>query len=166
MTHLIKKMNSGYTLLETVFYISLFAILSITVINAMITMTKAFKETIIQVELMQGGNAMERMSREIRQAYGINSISTNNLKLNTTDDVGTNKTAEFSFSGSDIRFLENDVFTGNLNTQNITVVNLAFTQIDTAKGVAVKIFLTVKSNHDSLNRNQDFYDTVALRGIY
>ena len=41
--------------------------------------------------------------REIRQAYGINLISTSNLKLNTKDSVGVNKTIEFSLTGSNIR---------------------------------------------------------------
>ncbi len=156
----------GYALLETVFYIILFAILSIAVIDAMITMSRSFKETAIQAELMQGGNVMERISREVRQAYSINSISSNDLKLNTTDSAGTNKTIEFSLSGSDIRLLDNNVFTGNLNTPNIAVTNLVFTQINTVKGFAVKIFLTISSNHDSQNRNEDFYDTVVLRGSY
>ena len=162
----IKNWRGGYALLETIFYMLLFAILSIAIINAMITMMKSFKETAIQAELMQSGNIMEKISREIRQAYGINSISTDDLKLNTTDSVGANKTVEFVLSGSDIRFLEDDVFTGNLNTQNITVTNLTFTQIDTAKGAAVKISLSVKSNHDLQNRNESFYNTVVLRGGY
>lgn len=158
--------NKGYTLLETIFYIVLFAILSISVINSMIIMTKAFKETTIQAELTQGGKIMERISREIRQAYQINSINTNSLKLNTTNDAGTNKTVEFSLSNSNVRFLENDIFIGNLNTQNIVVTNLVFTQINTTKGSAVKIVLTVRSNNDLLNRNRDFYNTVVLRGDY
>lgn len=162
----IENWKGGYVLLETVFYILLFAILSIAVIDSMITMTKAFKETMIQSELMQGGNVMERISREIRQAYGINTITANSLKLNTTDNVGVNKTVEFSLSGSDIRFLENDVFTGNLNASNLSITDINFTQINTAKGAAVKITLTVKSNHDLGNRNESFYDTVVLRGDY
>lgn len=165
MTKNIKKINSGYALLETIFYVVLLAIVSIAVINAMITMTKAFKETTIQAELTQGGNIMEKISREIRQANSINSISANSLKLNTKDGAA-DKTVEFSLSGSDVRFLENDAFTGNLNTQNITIAGLTFAQIDTAQGKAVKIFLTVRSNRDSLNRNQDFYNTVVLRGGY
>ena len=162
----IKNWKGGYVLLETIFYILLFAILSIAVINAMITMTKSFKETTIQAELMQGENIMERISRETRGAYGIASISTNDMKLNTKDALGVNKTVKFVLSGSDIRLLENDVFTGNLNTQNTSITGLTFTQITTIKGTAVKIFLTIKSNHDSQNRNENFYDTVVLRGDY
>ncbi|KKP85872.1 hypothetical protein A3B84_01135 [Candidatus Nomurabacteria bacterium RIFCSPHIGHO2_02_FULL_35_13] len=162
----IGKNNKGYAILETIFYIALFAILSISVIDAMIIMTKAFKEVTIQTELMRNGNIMERISREIRQAHNINSINTTSLKLDTTDDVGADRTVEFSLSGSDIRFSENDVFTGNLNTPNTTVVDIAFMQINTAKGMAVKVILTVKSNRDSLNRNESFYNTIVLRGSY
>jgi len=146
----IGKNNKGYAILETIFYIALFAILSISVIDAMIIMTKAFKEVTIQTELMRNGNIMERISREIRQAHNINSINTTSLKLDTTDDVGADRTVEFSLSGSDIRFSENDVFM----------------QINTAKGMAVKVILTVKSNRDSLNRNESFYNTIVLRGSY
>ena len=158
--------SRGYAILETIFYICLFTILSIAVIDAMMTMTKAFKETTIQAELMQGGNIMERVSREIRQATSINSINENNLKLNTKDDAGADKTVEFSLSGSDIRFLENDIFIGNLNGQNLTVTNITFTQINTTKGTAVKVFLTIQSNHDIQNREENYYDTAVLRGDY
>jgi len=162
----IKNWKGGYALLETIFYILLFAILSIAVINSMITMTKSFKETAIQAELMQGANIMERISREIRQAYAINSIGVSNLKLNTTDSAGLNKTVEFSLSGSNIRLLDNDVFTGNLNTANVNVAGLVFIQINTTKGTAVKISLIIRSNHDLLNRDKDFYNTIVLRGSY
>ena len=158
--------SRGYVLLETIFYIILFVILSVAVIDAMITMTRALKETAIQAELMQGGNVMERISREIRGAYGINSISASDLKLNTKDSNGVNKTVEFLLSSSNVKFLENGGFTGNLNTSDIVITALTFTQINTTKGIAIKIFLTIKSNHDIQNRTENFYDTIVLRGDY
>lgn len=160
------KNNKGYAMLEILFYIALFAILSIAVIDAMITMTKSFKETTVHKELMQGGNIMEKITREIRQASGINSISADSLKINSTNIDETSKTVEFSLSGTDVRFLENDIFIGNLNTTNVSVLALSFTQINTTKGTAIKIFLTVKSNHDLQNREESFYDTIVLRGGY
>ncbi len=158
--------NKGYAILELLFYIALFAILSIVVINSMIVMARSFRETAVQAELVQSGTVMERISREVRQAYNISSISASDLKLNTTDDAGANKTVEFLLSGSNIQLLENNVLTGNLNTPNITVTNLTFTPITTVKGKAVKISLTLKSNNDTLSRLQDFYDTIVLRGSY
>ena len=161
-----KIINKGYAILEVLFYISFFAVFSLVVINAMITMAKSFKETSIQGELMQSGVIMEKISREIRQAYDIVSISVNDLQLNTTDSDGGNKTLEFLLSGGNIQLIENSVLAGNLNPPNIAVTDLTFTQIITAEGKAVKIFLTVKSINDVLVRTFNFYDTIVLRGGY
>jgi type II secretory pathway pseudopilin PulG len=160
------KTRNGYAVLELIFYISLFAILSVVVINTMLTMSKSFKETALQAELVQSGTIMERISREIRQAYGIATISASDLVLNTKDNSGANKTVEFLLSGTNLQLLENNILTGNLNTPKIVITALNFTQITTAKGKAVKIFLTVRSSNDMQNRTHDFYDTVVLRGDY
>jgi len=156
----------GYAILELLFYIALFSILSLVVINAMIIMARSFKETALQAEFMQGGGIMERISREIRASYSINSISANNLKLNTKDDAGANKTVEFLLSGSNIQLLENDVITGNLNNPDMIITDLSFTEITTAEGKAVKVFFSFNSSNDVLGRTQDFYDTIVLRGNY
>lgn len=161
------KTKRGYAILELLFYITFFSILSLVVINAMITMARSFKENSLQAELIQSGTIMERMSREIRAAYGVDETSTNtDLKLNTNS--GTNTKIEFKFISDepDVQLWENDIFTGNLNTPNINITALAFSQITTAKGKAVKIILTVRSVNDVLGRTQDFYDTVVLRGSY
>jgi len=155
---MIIKKNYGYAILELLFYIAFFVTLSLVVIDAMITMARAFKETSIQAELAQSGTIMERMSREIRESSSIVSISSTDLKLNAV---------EFKLSGSDIQLLENDILIGNLNTPNIAVTALTFTEIITAKGKAVRILLTLKSGNDTFSsRSVDFYNTVALRGSY
>ena len=160
------KNNSGYALIETLFYIALLVILSIAVINSIITMTRAFKETAIHAELMQGGVILERISREVRQADGVVAISPTTLELASTDAGGAPKSVEFVFSGGNIELWENDISRGFLNTSNIIVGNVVFSQIITAEGEAVKIFLTISSSHDALGRSADYYNTVALRGIY
>lgn len=161
-----RKTTGGYTIVELLFYIALFAILTFAVINSLITMTKAFRETSIQLELSRGSAIMERISREIRKAGDISSISANDLILNTKDDAGADKTLEFLLFNSNLELLENSVLTGNLNAPNVTVTAVTFTQITTAKGKAVKILLSIKSNNDVLGRVVDFYDTVVLRGGY
>lgn len=161
-----KKKNSGYALLELLFYIAFLVTFSLTVINAMIVMAQSFRETSIQEEFMQGGVIMEKISREIRQADDINTIGAGSLKLNTTDADDLAKTVQFLLSGSDIEFFENDVLTANLNTTNITITDLSFTSITTTKGKAVRVIFSISSNNDNQNRIQNFYDTVVLRGSY
>jgi len=157
----IENYKEGYTVVELLFYIALFALLSIVVIDAMITMTKSFRETSIQAEWIQGSTIMERISREVRQAEEVTTISASSLEL--TNSGGT---VEFVLSGTNIQFLENDVFTGDLNTANIVVTGLTFTQITTTVGEAVKIALTIRSTNDAQSRTQNFYNTVVLRGKY
>jgi hypothetical protein len=161
-----KSKKSGYSVLELIFYIALFVLLSIAVMNAILVMTKSFKETAVYSELLDSGSTMERMSREIKQATGINSISATDLVLNSKDDNDVDITIEFLLSGSNVQLIENGVLTGNLNSSNIVVTSLSFTQIDTVKGSAVKLALSARSSRDSLSRVQDFYDTIVLRGDY
>ena len=160
------KNESGYAILELIFYISIFVVMSVAVINSMVVMTKSFRATSVQAELLESGNIMERISREIRQASNINTISGTDLKLDTQDDAGIAKTVEFLLSGSDVQLLENDLLTGNLNTPNIAITGLTFTQITMTKGKAVKVLLTLKSTNDVSATNISYYDTVVLRGSY
>jgi hypothetical protein len=161
-----KNKIGGYAILETLFYISFFAVFSIVVIQAMLTMVRSFKETSIHADLARAGGMMERMSREVKQAYDISSISGTDLILNTTDASGTNKTIQFQLTGNNIRLLDNGVFIANLNSANLVVTNLSFAQITTTKGKAVKISFTAYSTRDTASRPETFYNTVALRGIY
>lgn len=159
------KMNKGESITETLFYIALFAILSILVINSLLTMMKSFKGISVQRELVQNGTIMETMSREIRKAYSVNSITSSDLTLNTRDDAGNSKTVQFVLSGTDLLLKENTTFTGNLNSSDVSVVGIVFTQITTVKGVAIKISLSVASKSDITNV-KNFYDTIVLRGNY
>ncbi len=166
MVNNIKNNKKGFSLIEILFYIALFAVLTVVVINALIYMTKSFKETSVHSDLVQSASIMEKMSREIRQSNNIFSISVSDLTLNTKDELDNNKTIRFVLSGSDVQFYEDGVLTGNLNTPNIQVTNLSFTEITTAQGKAIKISFSVSSTKDESDRVEDFYNTVVLRGGY
>ena len=168
MSKIIKiKKESGYTVVELLFYISFFVILSILAINAMISMGKSFRETTVQAQFVQSGAIPERMGRETRQAYDIDLTSTaTDLKLNTKDSAGANKTMEFKFVSGNIQIWDAGVNIGNLNPPNIVITSLAFTQITLLKSKAVKIVLSLRSTNDLQARVQNFYDTAVLRGSY
>ena len=153
-------------MIELLFYISIFAVVFLIMINSIIVMTRSFREASINTDIIQSSGIMDRISREIRKAESINTINTSDLKLNTTNDAGTATTVQFSLSGSNIIFYDNDVLLGNLNSPNISVTSLSFTQITTAKGTAVKVFMTVLSNNYGSNRSENFYNTIVLRGNY
>lgn len=159
------KYNTGVSIIETLFYIVLFTIISFAIINALMTMMKSFKDTSIQRELVSSGTIMEIMSREIKKANGISSISLSDLTLNTKDDSGNAKTVQFVLSGTNILFKENNILTGNLNSPSINVSNFSFTQITLSNGKAIKISFSV-SPVSNPSKVENYYDTIVLRGSY
>ncbi|MEI8270280.1 MAG: hypothetical protein WCG45_02840 [bacterium] len=161
------KKNEGYSLIEMIFYIALFAMLTTVIINSMMTMIRSFKEVSIKREITQGAEIMERISREIKQANKINTIDTpGGVKLDSKDESGTYKLVEFALTDKNIRILENSNFIGNLNSPNIEVDTLTFNKITTIKGEAIRVLLTVSSKHDYKNRSFNYQNTVVLRGDY
>jgi len=164
---LIRLQNKkGFTLLEMVFYVALFSVISLILVQAIITMVASFRETQITADINQTNQVLERVSREIRQAISINTISATNLKLNTTDSSGNAATITFTLSGTNVELRQNDVLVGNLNSTNLKVTALTFTQITTSNSSAVKIGVTVTSNRYGSLRTANFYDTLVLRGSY
>lgn|SRR3990167_1988114 len=162
----IENYKSGYSILELLFYITFFTVLALVVIQAIITMTRSFRESAVQGDLSESAQIMERISREIRGSDSIASISANNLRLNTKDSGGVGKTVEFILSGDSVQLWENGALTSSLNSGTIFVTDLGFTEITTVKGKAVRVILTLYSTRDSLNRPFTFYDTIVLRGDY
>lgn len=164
----IKKKNQGLSMVELLFYIAVFSVLFLVVINSIIFMTRSFRETVVNTDLTQSTNIMERISRETRNATSIDTLSTDSLKLNTIDPITElASTIRFTLSGTNVELYDgSNVLVGNLNSPNVSVTSLSFTQITTTEGTAVKIFMTVKSNHYNSVRTENFYDTVVLRGDY
>ncbi|MBP6865919.1 MAG: prepilin-type N-terminal cleavage/methylation domain-containing protein [Candidatus Pacebacteria bacterium] len=158
--------KKGFTLLEMVFYVALFSVISLILVQAIITMVASFRETQITADINQTNQVLERVSREIRQATSISTITATNLKLNTTDSSGNAATITFTLSGTNIELRQNDVLIGNLNSTNLKITALTFTQITTSNSSAVKIEMTATSNRYGSVRAANFYDTLVLRGSY
>lgn len=157
-----QKNSGGYAVLELLFYVSFFAAMSLAVVGAMVAMSGSFRETAMYAKLGQSGEIMERMSREVRTAQSIASISLISLRINTP----AGGTREFRLSGGNIELYENNALVGNLNSSEISVSALSFTEITTVAGKAVKISMTLGLDSDKLGRQYDLNNTVALRGSY
>lgn len=162
----LRKKNSGFSLIEMLFYISLFAIVSLILVKATLTMISAFRDTQVTADINQTNQVLERMAREIRQANSVNTISSTSLKLNSEDSSGNPRTITFTQNGTNLELRENDVLTGNLNPTNLAVTSLSFTQITTAHSAAIRVLMTVKSNRYGSTRTEDFNDTLVMRGSY
>lgn len=160
MLNLKLKNKKAYTILEIVIYVALFALLSVAVTNSLLVMIKSFTATSVQQDFLKTVPMMERITREIKQASNVTSVSVSDILLTSTNNP------EFKLSGTNLQLWENSTLTGNLNPTNISVNSLSFVVITTAQGKAVKIQFSVTDTKDKTARSETFYSTAVLRGIY
>lgn len=164
----IQKLNKGFSLIEIVFYVSIFLILSIVTIDALIVITKSFKTTKVNIELAQGGSILEKIAREIKQAESVSLASSTDMTINTFDEDGNSKIIRYVLSGNNLAVYENGSGTssGNLNPSNIKINSLEFTDLNTTLSNAIRISITIGSNHFASTKEVNYYTTIVLRGGY
>ena len=165
--------HRGFSLIETLVYLAIFATFSVLVINSFILVVASFTNTRTNRDLLEGGsNVMERISREIRQAKNIDvtnstlGSSPGVLQLNSTDSSGTAETIKFSITNGALNIYQNGTLQDTLLGQNISPTSLIFRRISTTKGEAVKVEMTMQDSRSKTLRSENFYDTVILRGEY
>lgn len=167
-----KKFSRGFTLVEMVIYIAFFALLSTLAIEATIVVMRSFYTLRLTQSVDQSATvALERLSREIRNAYDFDpaqsTFGTNpgRLMLNTKDATGANTTVEFYMDATQqLHLREGGVEMGVLVTKSVAVPNLIFRSIATPNSKAIKIEATIQDTHTSVTQSTKFYDTIVLRG--
>lgn len=164
-----KNRNKGYTLVETLFYVALFALLAITVTNSLIRMGKSFKEVVIYKNVLQNSSIVETLTRDIRQSFGVQGVNTNgNNLIIKIFDINTNaeKTVEYRLVGNNLAFYQNNTFISNLNHSSVTVKSLSFVRTNTSEGEYVSFSIVLGHGSDSSNRDFNFQNTIVLRDGY
>ena len=96
-------MKRGYTLLETVIYVSMLATIAVLVLGSILTVYRAYGKTKIERKIATNGEvAMERMVREIRSATSTKATSVFKTHPGTLA-LSTGET--FSLSGGILHWL-------------------------------------------------------------
>lgn len=167
--NLIKKndIKKGVSIVETVIYIAIFTVMSITVINSFLVIISSLSIIRMNHELLDSGSiSMERISREIRNAKNIDLVNTPSggtvLQIKNLDDIYI----KFSKDSNALNLYEGGTLVGNLLTENIKINSISFIPISTTSSEGVKIQMTLEYNRGKVNKIENFYDTVVLRGGY
>jgi len=178
MTHVHYPNNTnkrGLSLIETVIYVSILAILFVVVINTIAILSTSFGQSRIKRNVVtQGGSALERIVREVRLAHDIDvsgsTLGTHpgRLKLSTIvgpdDETGT--TREFFLTDGTL-MMQESISPAVPLTSGVDITNLVFYAISAATiSKAVRIEMTVKDESGKLRSSQNFYDTTVLRRSY
>lgn len=163
--------KEGFTLIETIFYTAIIAVVSIVIVGAILTMATTFYNLRVSKNLNSAAiSSIERMAREIKasESVGMASVfdsSPGYLKLNAIDINGNPKTTEFLLEDGSLKIKNNGGTAEILTPQNINVSNLIFRQVvasSTIKAVKMEIEFRATLNNNS-QKIEKFYDTALLR---
>lgn len=167
------KKNSGFSLVEILVYIAIFAALSVVIINSFSVIVASFNSTRTSRDLLEGGNtSFERITREIRLANSVDSANSvlgstpGTLQMNSTNSGGSARIVKIILESGAVNLYEDGTLTGNLLGSNVQATSLIFRKITTTAGTAVKVEMTLQDQRGKDHRSEKFYDTVILRGDY
>lgn len=165
--------RKGFTLIETIVYLSLLIILSYVTVSAIASVAQSYRKLKLAKCIETAASvSMERMTREIRGATSVdttNSIlatSTGKLVLNTTDANGYATTTTFTLTNGAVRVKDGTLDIGPLTGASSTVTNLVFRLITTPKTTGVKIEMTLKCSQGAISKQDNFYSTIMMRTPY
>ena len=164
------KFKKGFSFMEMIIYLTIFTTISILVINSFIIILSSFSVINANHNLLESGSmAMDRISREIRQAQNIDlthsSFDSNSsfIRLNNVDRTSY---IDFAKNNDELEMSKNGSLFDNLLAQNISLNKLVLRHIEMTNGEAVKIEMELGTINSKVNKTANFYNTVILRGGY
>lgn len=168
------KHQRGLTLIETIVYITIFAVISLAAINSLIMVMNSFNKGRLWSKIGSSAeSALERMTREIRLSYDIDASSNlgshpGHLVLNTyVLGTETPTTVEFYLDSGKIMIIDRGASAVALTSDDLTITNLIFRQINASSiSKAVKIEMTIQGSSGNYQKTERFYNTAILRGSY
>jgi hypothetical protein len=165
-----KQLNfsKGYSVLELVIYISLFAVIAVVVIQSLIYSMKTYATARAYRTLQRNAETtLFRLTSEIRQAKNISAasssfgISSGVLALTGVDSTGAVYNPSFSLSSGTPRLLVGGVTT-LLASSEVNFSEFTFWRIVTAKSDAIKIKVTLSTKSVPVI-TKTFYTTTILK---
>ncbi|OGF58167.1 hypothetical protein A3B05_00175 [Candidatus Giovannonibacteria bacterium RIFCSPLOWO2_01_FULL_43_160] len=153
----------GYTLLETVIYVGILAVIAVLALGSILSVYKAFGKTKIERKLALNGDiAVERMVRSVRSATSTDtSVSVFGIHPGILKIGGT----KFSLLGSVLQVTENGEAPQDL-TSDVNVSSLVFYRTVSANSEIIKIELALQAGTGIFQKSKNFYGSAVLRGAY
>lgn len=171
---ILRNFKKGFTLVESLIYVVIFFVIFLALVEAVIYTNKTYLAIRSTSTLEDSAmSSLERMSRDIRNAYSISvasstfGISPGVLSVKTKDGAGVIRDTEYYLDSQKMLHVkENGLDIGKITSSSTPVSNLIFTQISTGNSLAVKIDMSIQSFKNNSTTTEQFWATYILRGSY
>ena len=167
------RCRRGFTVIETVIYTAVLAIVAGIVVEILVGMTRASARVQLARRINHSAEiSLERLTREIRNAQSVNTSNSvfnthpGRLFLNTLDSSGTPTTMDFTLSSNTLRITEGGSSVSDLTPKRIEVTGLVFRPFNTVVSQGVKVELELSALQGTATRTEMFYTSAVLRRSY
>ena len=152
-------MRKGFTLIELILYIAIVTIMVSSLIPFAWSVIEGGTKSATEQEVSSNGRyIMERIKYEIRRASGITSVSLTSLSLT---NFAPDTTTVIDYSGGNVRINKNGTGVINLNSNDVTIQNLWFTNYTSGSVTKnVQVNMTLRSNF--AQTRQEYQMTVNM----
>lgn len=165
--------HKGFSLVEMMIYTCVLSALTIVAINAVFLSVRAFAEFRVSRDLNSSATSLlERMTREIRTAHGIDvaqsTLGSNpgRLTLLTKDFGGTDTVVEFYEENGALKIKEGGVLMGALTSSGTAVTSFVVRSLSNSNSTAIKVEIGLSATRAGVSKSGNYYSTILLRGSY
>ncbi len=162
--------KKGFSLIEMLVYIALITVIFLFIINMILSFTGSYKDiTALRVADRSGMDAMERMTREIRNATSVTPAqsffgSSPGILTIVQTSSGVSTTTKFYLQNEVLRVDVNGVYSGPLTLTRAQVTNLTFNLLTSTSSQAVKIDMILNGTSGNVTKTKAYHSTIILKG--
>src|SRR3989338_990003 len=168
-------MRKGFTLIELVVYIGILALIGVAAVRLILSVSFNAAEIKAERALTASAEAaIEILTREIRQAYDVDSgasvfganPSTLVLKTYVSPESPATTTRTFYLSSS--RLARRDAGGGPefITSGEVKITELTFWRLSATTSSLITVKISLEAGEGRFNESQNFYDSAVLRAKY
>jgi len=156
------KNEKGFSFIELILYVAIITIvLSAIIPFALTIITSAAKSNTQQEVFSQARFISEKIKYEIRNAVGINSVSTESISL-ATDDVSTDPTI-ISLTSGDVTIKKGSGSAVLINSDFVTITGLTFTNNTSVDNKTKNISFVLSLEDNLTSVRQEYKASTSIR---
>lgn len=167
------NLNKGFSVIETIVYISVLAIITTVVTTSIITLFKNYNiinstQTIEKnaITILDKINRNTKDARDVVSAQSVfqNAQGALAIQIASSTNPNSSSTVKFYLENKKLKYSIDSVFIGNLSTNSVQVESFKVYYIQASSTEAVKIELQIQAQpRYSSIISKNFYSTIQLR---
>lgn len=160
-----KSSSAGFTFIEAILYMALVTIMMSYIVPYAWNIIQGGAKSAVQEEVTSNARYIsERIKYEIRNSFGINSVTSSQIVLCQTQGSCSTNPTTITYSTPNVTIQDDGAAAVNLNSSQARITSLVFTNNSSVDGSSENISFTMTVTTNYQGNRKDFIYTVDLSG--